>query len=184
MKTHPLRLGLVALFLTTTLPAQVPQIVNYQGRVAVGAVNFNGSGAFKFALVNAAGTTTFWSNDRTSVAGSQPTAAVALTVTKGLYSVLLGDTRMSGIPATVWTNADVRLRVWFNDGANGSRLLSPDQRLAPNGYLPNGAVTSPKIAAGAAVLSLTGGDDATPGLKTADISPAAASRYLRVKVTH
>ena len=35
-----------------------------------------------------------------------------------------------------------------------------------------------------------GGDDATPGLKTvevrdtADISPTAASRYLRVKVTH
>ena len=38
------------------LHAQVPQLINYQGRVAVGAVNFDGAGQFKFALVNAAGT--------------------------------------------------------------------------------------------------------------------------------
>ena len=36
-----------------TLHAQVPQLINYQGRVAVGTVNFDGSGQFKFALVNA-----------------------------------------------------------------------------------------------------------------------------------
>src|SRR5664279_126931 len=93
-------------------PSGVPQILNYQGRVAVGTVNFNGTGSFKFALVNAAGTTTFWSNDDTSAAGSQPAAAVTLTVTKGLYSVLLGDTslaNMTAIPASVWANSDVRL---------------------------------------------------------------------------
>ena len=40
-----------------------------QGRVAVGAppVNFEGAGQFKFALVDGAGTTTFWSNDFTPV---------------------------------------------------------------------------------------------------------------------
>ena len=140
-------------FLSTPASAQVPQLVNYQGRVAVGTVNFNGSGSLKFALVNAAGTTTYWSNDGTSVAGSQPTAAVTLTVTKGLYSVLLGDTAIAGmptaIPASVWTNADVRLRVWFNDGTNGSQLLTPDQRLAPTGYLPDGSVSAAAIASGA-----------------------------------
>ena len=130
---------------------QVPQLVNYQGRVAVGSVNFTGTGAFKFALVNTNGSTTYWSNDGTSTAGSQPTAAVSLTVTNGLYSVLLGDTtrtNMTAIPASVWTNADVRLRVWFNDGTNGFQLLSPDQRFAPNGYLPDSAVTSAKLAPG------------------------------------
>src|SRR4051812_21467150 len=151
------------LLLAAPLLAQVPQLINYQGRIAVGTVNYDGSGAFKFALVNAAGTTTYWSNDGTSTAGSQPTAAVTLTVTKGLYSVLLGDTTIAGmpaaIPAAVWTNADVRLRVWFNDGRNGSQLLTPDQRLAPNGYLSDGsvasaaladgAITSPKLASGA-----------------------------------
>src|SRR4051812_44352901 len=63
---------------------QVPQIINYQGRVVVGTSNFNGSGQFKFALVAADGTTTYWSNDSTSVGGSAPTNAVGLAVSNGL----------------------------------------------------------------------------------------------------
>ena len=80
------------LLLVTLASAQVPQMINYQGRVAVGnpAVNFNGTGEFKFALVNGEGSASYWSNDDTSTEGSEPTAAVSLTVTKGLYSVLLG----------------------------------------------------------------------------------------------
>jgi len=101
---HLLRsLALAAILFTSLLHAQVPQLLNYQGRVAVGnpAVNFDGSGQFRFALVNAAGNTTYWSNDGTSVGGSQPTAAVALTVSKGLYSVLLGDTAVAGMPTAI-----------------------------------------------------------------------------------
>ena len=163
MKAHIVSLVVAAVcslgFLTAPASAQVPQLISYQGRVAVGAVNFNGTGSFKFALVNTNATTTYWSNDGTSAAGSEPTAAVSLTVTKGLYSVLLGDTslgaNMTVIPASVWTNADVRLRVWFNDGTNGSQLLAPDQRIAAVGYamiagnVSDGAITSAKIAAGA-----------------------------------
>ena len=149
---------LASAFCTAVLQAQVPGLLNYQGRVAVGTVNFDGSGSFKFALVNAAGDTTYWSNDGTSTTGSEPTAAVSLTVTKGLYSVLLGDTalaNMTAVPATVFNNTDVRLRVWFNDGTNGSQLLTPDQRIAAVGYavmagnVQDGAITSAKIAAGA-----------------------------------
>src|SRR5258708_4755184 len=125
-------------FLATTVSAQVPYLINYQGRVVVGTTNFNGAGSFKFALVNTNGTVTFWSNDGTSSAGSQPTSAVPLTVSTGLYSVLLGDitlANMTTVPASVFGNADVRLRVWFNDGSNGFQQLTPDQRLASNGYL-------------------------------------------------
>lgn len=150
-----LRLALASVFLTGTLHAQVPRLINYQGRVAVDAVNFDGPGLFKFALVDGAGTTTLWSSDGTSIAGSQPTGAVSLTVSKGLYSVLLGDTalaNMTTIPASVFNNADVRLRVWFNDGIKGSQLLTPDQRIAAVGYamvadnVPDGAITAAKIA--------------------------------------
>ena len=137
--------------------AQVPNVLSYQGRVAVDGVNFDGSGQFKFALVNTDGSVSYWSNDGTSTAGSEPTGAVPLAVTKGHYSVLLGE-GMTAIPASVWLNADVRLRVWFDDGVNGSQLLTPDQRLAPNGYLPDGAVTSAKLAAGA-----VGGAQIAPG---------------------
>ncbi len=151
-------LALLALLAASPLLAQVPPLLNYQGRVAVGAVNFNGTGQFRFALVNGAGTTTYWSNDGSSVAGGVPSAAVALPVSKGLYSVLLGDAalaNMTPIPAAVFNNADVRLRVWFDDGANGSQMLTPDQRVAPVGYaviagtVPDGAITAAKIAAGA-----------------------------------
>lgn len=119
--------------------AQVPQVINYQGRVVVGSTNFNGTGSFKFALVNTNGSTTYWSNDGNSSGGSQPTNAVLLTVTNGLYSVLLGDTTLSNmtsaIPISVFNNSDVRLRVWFSDGTpKGFQLLTPDQRLAAAGY--------------------------------------------------
>lgn len=152
------------------LRAQVPNLVSYQGRVAVGTVNFHGTGQFKFALVDATGATSYWSNDGTSTAGSQPAAAVSLNVTRGLYSVLLGDTALAGmtvIPASAWANADVRLRVWFNDGTNGFQLLTPDQRMAPGGYLPDGAVTTAKIANQAVGASQIAGGAIT-GPKIAD----------------
>ncbi len=138
MITHLVRILILVLCITaTTLEAQVPQLINYQGRVAVGSVNFDGVGQFKFALVNTNGSTTYWSNDGTSVAGSQPTNPVSLTVAKGLYSVQLGDTSLVGmtlLPVTVFINSDVRLRVWFNDGTNGFQLLTPDQRIVAVGY--------------------------------------------------
>lgn len=64
------------------LHAQVPPYINYQGRVAVGATNFTGTGLFKFAIVGGDGTT-YWSNGP---------GEVSVPVAKGFYSVLLGDT--------------------------------------------------------------------------------------------
>ena len=231
--------------LSGTSPAQVPQLINYQGRVAVAGVNFDGTGQFRFAIVDQGTNTsvqatatatvtsgfvtsitvtnggsgytsapsvtlsggggsgatvtanltggsvasitvnnpgsgytslpavviaappassvhiTYWSNDGTSTAGSQPAAAVPLAVTKGLYSVRLGDTtlaNMTAIPHDVFDHSDVRLRVWFDDGTHGPQLLTPDQRIAAVGYammagnaatVADGAITSAKIASGA-----------------------------------
>ena len=119
-----------------SLGAQVPQLINYQGRVTVGGTNFDGTGQFKFALVNAAGSTNYWSND--GLATGQPAVAVALPVTKGLYSVLLGDPSIAGmggaISPFIFANPEVRLRVWFNDGVSGFQQLTPDQRVAAVGY--------------------------------------------------
>ncbi|MGI9088868.1 MAG: hypothetical protein ACR2HH_14185 [Chthoniobacterales bacterium] len=174
-----LALSLLFPLLGSTANAQlVPQIINYQGRVVVGTTNFNGTGSFKFALVNSNGSITYWSNDGTSSAGSQPTNAVSLIVAKGLYSVVLGDigySNMTVIPASVFSNFDVRLRVWFNDGANGSQLLSPDQRIASVGYamtaanVPDGAITGAKIAAGA----VTGTTIAPGTISSTNIAPSS-----------
>ncbi len=161
------------------LRAQVPMLLNYQGRVTVNGTAFAGTGQFKFALVDAAGTTAYWSNDNslpltpgTLTGGLQPTAVVSIAVpagANGASSALLGDTSIAGmttaIPVTVFsTHSDVRLRVWFSDGtANGSQRLDPDQRIAATGYsaiastVPDGAISGPKIAAGA----VTGANVAT-----------------------
>src|SRR2546430_3441604 len=155
MKAVRLQFVAFCLQLCTALQAQVPQLINFQGRVAVDGINFNGTGLFKFALVNGDGSASFWNNDGTSAAGSEPLKAVSLTVSQGLYSVLLGDatlTNMTPITATIFTNADVRLRIWFNDGTNGFQQLSPDQRIAAVGYammaanVADGVVTSAKLA--------------------------------------
>ena len=172
MKYFAFLLILVATFASSRLGAQIPPLINYQGRVAVDAVNFEGGGQFKFALVNSDGTTTFWSNDGTSDAGSEPAAAVTLNVQKGLYSVLLGDialANMTALPPSAFANADVRLRVWFDDGLNGSQLLTPDQRLAPAVYLADGTVTTEKIAQGA----VTGSAIAPGSIEGANIAPAS-----------
>jgi hypothetical protein len=160
MKNLLIRTALLT-FMTLTagwLPAQVPQLISYQGRVGVDGVNFDGTGQFKFAFVNAAGTTTYWSNDGSSTAGSEPGTAINIPVSKGLYAVLLGDAtlqHMSIVPATVFTHGDVHLRVWFSDGVNGFQQLTPDRRIAAVGYammadsVSDGAITTAKIADGA-----------------------------------
>jgi len=153
----------------------VPQMISYQGKVAVGGVNFQGNGVFRFALVNGAGTTSYWSNDGTSVGGGAPVGGVTLGVTKGLYTVLLGDTslaNMTAIANSVFANTDVRLRVWFNDGLNGVQLLTPDQRLSAVGYamvastLQSGAVITSSTAAAAASLANSTDNPAVLGLST------------------
>jgi hypothetical protein len=105
--------------------------------MAVNGVNFEGNGQFKFALVSADGLTTYWSNNGSSTAGSQPTSHVTLPVAKGLYSVLLGDTALTNMTALLPSALDydvVRLRIWFNDGTKGFQLITPDQRLAAAPY--------------------------------------------------
>jgi len=253
---------LAAIFLllgTGATIAQVPQLLNYQGRIAVNGTNFTGTGQFKFALISAStnasvqaaanatvsygflvnitvknggsgystppavtvtdttGTgaiayaqisggvvtnivvtsagsdysglpvitieappqqivsTSLWSNDGSSNAGGQPANSVPLPVTKGLYSVLLGDTTLSNmatLPANVFANPGVWLRVWFNDGYVGFQQLSPDQRLAAVGYaimagtVPDGSITAAKIAAGAVGSSQLASNLTIPGTLT------------------
>ncbi len=117
--------------------------------------------------------TTYWSNDGTSSAGSQPAHAVSLGVNNGLFTVVLGDTtlaNMTAIPVSVFTDASgLQLRIWFNDGVNGFAALSPVQDLTPTPYavvagnasnllgtLPVGQLPSSVLTNGAANVALTG----------------------------
>src|SRR5947209_18874190 len=95
-----LLLTAVAFALTTSgLRGQVPLLINYQGRILSGSANFNGTGQFKFALLSPNGNFTYWTNDGTGGGSTQPTNAVSLTVTNGLYSILLGNTSIANMTA-------------------------------------------------------------------------------------
>ena len=182
MKTSLLAIAIAALAAAAPIHA-VPQIIGYQGRVSADNVLVTATCQFKFALVNAAGTTTYWSNDGTSVAGSQPTASVALPVANGLYSVMLGDTtlaNMTALPTSVFGNDNLKLRVWFNDGTHGFQALAPDQRVTAVGYamtagsVDDGAITAAKIAAGAVGPTQL----ADGAVSAAKLAPQAASANL------
>ena len=254
--------------------AQVPSLINYQGRVTVDGTNFNGTGQFQFALVDggtemsrqatatanltggfvtsvtvtdggagyvdvpavgfsggggsgaaahavvAGGAVTEILVDNAGSGYSSPPAVaidpppseveyetywtngapVSLAVTKGLYAVALGDVdvaNMAALPPEVFTNADVRLRVTFDDGTHGPQQLAPDVRIAAAGYAlmaqtvrPGGvgiaqlapnSVTSGKIADGAvsnvdlAANAVTSGKIADGAILARDVDAASFS---------
>jgi hypothetical protein len=147
---------LASLLLAPVTRAQVPQVMHYQGRILVGNNNFNGSGHFKFALVDPLGTT-LWNNDGTGIGlvNNAPAADVTVNCDKGLYSVMLGESpAMVAIPINVFSHADVRLRVWFSDNQNGFQQFVPDQKIASVGYammaaaVQDGAITGAQLANG------------------------------------
>ncbi|MBI4662991.1 MAG: galactose oxidase [Verrucomicrobia bacterium] len=141
--------------LGVTADAQVPALINYQGRIAVGRDDFDGQGQFKLALVNASGSEVYWLNHADANGDGEPDQPLSLTVSRGLFSVQLGDTslpNMAPLSLAVFNNNAVYLRVWFNDGSKGFERLVPDQRVASVGYaimaagVPDGAITPEKLA--------------------------------------
>jgi trimeric autotransporter adhesin len=113
--------------------------VSYQGRVLDNGTNFSGTGQFKFALVASTNSNyiTYWSNDGTSSAGSEPAVAVSVPVNDGLFTVLLGDTtlaNMTAMDAALFLQPNLQLRIWFSDGVSGWAALSPLQNLAAAPY--------------------------------------------------
>ncbi len=149
MKTN-LRKGLIlimvtlALSLTQAIMADVPEVIDYHGMVKVDGIPFNGSGYFKFAIVDSAGTTSYWSNDGTSVTGSEPENAVSVSVSNGIFDIRLGDTTITNmrypVPADIFIDYnDTYLRIWFNDGVNGFQHLTPDKQIVSVPYAHHAA---------------------------------------------
>lgn len=166
--------------------AEVPHVINYQGRMVVNGVNFEGTGQFKFTLTNANGTASYWGNAPDGApADGTPDAAVSLPVSRGVYSVNLGDTaipNMAAIAPAVFSNDAVYLRVWFSDGANGWQRLAPDRRITAVGYamvaetVPDGAITTAKLAPGAVTADRIAAGAVTPASIGAETPEAAQAK--------
>ena len=80
---------------------------------------------------------TLWSQDGTSEDGGEPSTAASIVVNKGLYTIRLGDTNVSGMGAldpAIFETSVVLLRTWFSDGINGFSVLEPDQYISAVPY--------------------------------------------------
>ena len=111
-----------------------PTIVSYQGQVWDGDTPFDGTGHFKFAIMDASGTTQYWSNDNLT----PPAGFIDRHVQNGFFSVNLGDTSIPGmsqpLTATVFADPNTVLRVWFAPDGAGSWTQMPDQVIAAVPY--------------------------------------------------
>ncbi len=150
--------GVLAVFpsVLRTLPlaaaSDVPAAINHQGVVSVSGIRFTGSGQFRFAIVDPDTGNNVWTNDGTELGTpGTPTDAVSLSVADGIYSVALGDAalaNMTAIPSTLFSDGNLKLRIWFDDGTNGNQQLSPDHKLTSVPYalaVADGSISSAKV---------------------------------------
>lgn len=128
--------GMLVLVLVGLHPiwGAVPETLSFQGRVLVAGVAFQGTGQFKFALVDAGDQPVWSSGSVTGLPDGEPDAAINLPVNRGLYQVTLGE-GMAFLPSGLFeAHGDLHLRVWFNDGTHGFQRLTPDQPLTAVAY--------------------------------------------------
>ena len=176
--------------------AGVPALINHQGRVEVNGTPFNGTGAFRFAIIVSPGDVNMWTNDGTQTGTTRmPDRAQALSVTNGYYSVNLGGS--NPIPSDLFRNdADLRLRIWFDDGRHGAQLLQPDQQLTSAGYamyaktaesvmdnsvtsaqIVEGSVEDSDLADGAALAEILDDDGSGSGLDADTLDGQDSSEF-------
>ena len=94
-------------------PAPAPTLT-YQGRLLEGVTAVNGARTFDFSLLDSTGTS-LWNS-----------GSMTLTVTEGLYSVVLGSSGMPALPTALLGKAGLRLRVVL-----GGPTLTPDAAIVP-----------------------------------------------------
>ncbi len=125
-------LSVMIILVCTASIFAVPMTINYQGIVNTGGNAFDGTGLFRFAIMDSSGTVQYWSND----GNDPPVNVVPLVVENGLLAVILGDSGlMDPLLASVFDNDDIYLRIWFDDlQGSGFQMLTPDQQITSVGF--------------------------------------------------
>ncbi|MCP5007828.1 MAG: hypothetical protein GY941_28410 [Planctomycetes bacterium] len=103
--------------------------LSYPVKIEKDGKPFNGTAAFKFTIISA--DTTLWSNDGTSINGSEPVSSEELGITNGIFKVALGLLPMKPLYYEVLDRyPDAFLRMWVNTGNGFEQFL--DQPLTIN----------------------------------------------------
>ncbi len=111
MKAY-LRLVAVLCMMAIAASAQVPQLINYQGRLLIGTNLANGNVGLSLRLFNVPSGGTVQYEDSNTV-----------TVVDGLYSTFIGDNTTAGSLTNALTNATV----WIEVAVNGTALTPREQ---------------------------------------------------------
>ena len=117
------------LFITSFVFFAHSATLPHQGRVLISGSAFEGTGLFRFALVNEQDELVWNHLGGVGV----PDNYVELQVEDGFYRIRLGDPTVSGMAALpddlLLLHPKLSLRIWFNDGVNGTHQLGSDQPL-------------------------------------------------------
>ena len=150
MKKNMVLIGLLVVFLAVFInvaEAGIPTKINYHGCLEDDNGAFTGTAYFKFAIIDdpAMVMSVSWTNDGTSDPEGEPDSAVPVTVTAGVFNVLLGDTSLTNTDGTsvdeieetvLASNGVAYLRVWVSTTtADGTYdKLTPDKELVSVPY--------------------------------------------------
>ena len=93
-------------------------------------------GHFKFAIINASGTRTYWSNDESSADGAEPknSVKVAFPGKDGVFQIYLGSGLMQPIEPDSFNDPNTFLRVWFSSDDSNFEQLKPNERFSTVPY--------------------------------------------------
>jgi Chaperone of endosialidase len=170
--------SIAILCLSAVAYADVPPLMNHQGVVTVNGARFTGTGGFRFAIVDPDTGINLWSNDGsiTSAVGGVPTAAVDLLVSNGVYSVSLGNVNLTNmtdaIMPSLFTDTNVVLRIWFDDGTNGNQQLTPDHTLSTVPYADQSATAESLNVPGTSNDAVSVDTNGKVGIGTGPVSTA------------
>ncbi len=131
------RLCGVVLILTAAAGwAAPPAVMDYQGKILVNDIPLTGSGYFKYAISDEAGSTNYWAQDGTAT--GEPVAWVTNECYNGVFSAALGADPMGAIDPDIFAvETSLVLRVWFSSDEVTFDEMLPAQPLQSSPYAIN-----------------------------------------------
>lgn len=133
----------------------IPVTFHFQGHLLVDGAAFEGTAYFKFALLDGDGAIR-WANAGVD-SNDEPEGSVALEMARGVYSVALGETAISGMAAidpSVFDADSLALRVWFSTAEDGTfEQLSPDNPLGSVAFAARAATADTVTALPEAIVT-------------------------------
>lgn len=128
--------GMVLILTAAAGWAAPPAVMDYQGKILVNDIPLTGSGYFKYAISDEAGSTNYWAQDGTAT--GEPVAWVTNECYNGVFSAALGADPMGAIDPDIFAvETSLVLRVWFSSDEVTFDEMLPAQPLQSSPYAIN-----------------------------------------------